>query len=36
MEGFSYVSKELDIEMGKMLGLGKKERKEIYISDKVR
>ncbi len=36
MEGFSYVSKELDIGTGKMLDLGKKERREIYMSAKVR
>jgi hypothetical protein len=37
MDGFSYVSKELDIETGQMLeGLGKKEKKEIYMSEGVR
>jgi hypothetical protein len=37
MEGFSYVSKELDIESGKFReDLSKKEKKEIYMSDKVR
>ncbi len=37
MEGFSYVSKELDIESGQMReGLSKKEKKEIYMSEGVR
>lgn len=36
MEGFSYVSKELDIETGKMVeNLSKKEKKEIYMSKGV-
>lgn len=37
MEGFSYVSKELDIDSGKMReGLSKKEKKEIYMSEGVK
>ena len=33
MEGFSYVSKELDIKSGKMVeNLNKKEKKQIYMS----
>ncbi len=37
MEGFSYVSKELDIETGKMREeLSKKEKKDIYMSEKVK
>jgi hypothetical protein len=33
MEGFSYVSKELDITTGKMVeNLNKKEKKQIYMS----
>lgn len=37
MDGFSYVSKELDIETGLMReGLGKKEKKDIYMSEGVR
>ena len=37
MEGFSYVSKELDIETGKIReGLSKKQKKEVYMSEGVR
>jgi ribosome biogenesis SPOUT family RNA methylase Rps3 len=37
MEGFSYVSRELDIETGQLReGLGKKEKREIYMSEGVR
>ena len=36
MEGFSYVSKEIDIETGKMQeGMSKKEKKQIYMSEGV-
>lgn len=36
MEGFSYVSKELDIETGKYQeGLTSKEKKQIYMSEGV-
>lgn len=36
MEGFSYVSKELDIETGKLAeNMGKKEKKQIYMSEGV-
>lgn len=37
MEGFSYVSKELDIDTGKFKeNLSKKEKKDIYMSAKVK
>jgi hypothetical protein len=37
MEGFSYVSKELDITSGKKReGLSKKEKKDIYMSEGVK
>jgi len=33
MEGFSYVSKQLDIESGKLNEeMGKKEKKQVYMS----
>lgn len=36
MEGFSYVSKELDLQTGKLKeGLSKKEKKEVYMSEGV-
>ena len=37
MEGFSYVSHEIDIESGDIrTGLGKKEKKKIYMSEGVK
>ena len=37
MEGFSYISKEIDIETGKLREeLSKKEKKEVYMSEGVR
>ena len=37
MEGFSYVSHEMDIESGEIRKeIGKKEKKKIYMSEGVR
>jgi hypothetical protein len=37
MEGFSYVSKQLDIQSGQLReGLSAKEKKEFYMSEGVR
>jgi len=36
MEGFSYVSKELDIVNGVIVGVADKIRKEVYMSEGVK
>lgn len=37
MEGFSYVSKELDIKTGKLIdNMSTKEKKQIYMSEGVK
>lgn len=37
MEGFSYVSQELDLEKGELReGLSKKEKKQVHMSEGVR
>lgn len=37
MDGFSYVSKELDIESGKINeGMNKKEKKQVYMHEGIK